>query len=517
VTLRARFATLAIVLLAVVLGGATFALERLDARDVSLRLAARARDRARPRPGGPEDGGPPRPPEDEPPASPPLSPEPDGAHLEVFLYEIEPAGPEGPPTLRLRSHRANGPIRFPEARAASIVEKAGLVTRVEPGAPVPVGPDLLVEQGGAEWQAAIDLRPTPPPRRRGPPSREREPRDRPDGPERERPPGPRTSLTLVLLDTAPERARHQEFVLRAAFVAASAVLGGALLAYLFAGRMLRPVARAAAAAERIASPKERLPSATPGDELGRLVGVLNAMLGRLEAASERERRFLANASHELRRPLAALLGELELAAAPGRTPDAMRASIGVAGEDGRGMARLVDDLLEHARAQAGRLPLERRDTDLAEVVASAVERSGRALGRSLPVAVGAMPSRLVHVDPDALRRVVENLVVNAAIHGGEGVRISVSSETDDAEVRLHVDDDGPGIGADEREHVFEPFGRGDRVRSGPGTGLGLAIARSIVEAHGGRLEAVSPRTRDGARPGARFSIHIPAPAVARAS
>jgi signal transduction histidine kinase len=113
------------------------------------------------------------------------------------------------------------------------------------------------------------------------------------------------------------------------------------------------------------------------------------------------------------------------------------------------------------------------------------------------------------LDPDAMRRVFENLVVNAAIHGGDAVTVAIHVESDADALRVHVDDDGPGIPPDELPHVFETFGRGDRARSSRGLGLGLAIARSIVEAHGGRLTVVSPRTGDPALRGSRFTVHLP--------
>jgi two-component system OmpR family sensor kinase len=91
--------------------------------------------------------------------------------------------------------------------------------------------------------------------------------------------------------------------------------------------------------------------------------------------------------------------------------------------------------------------------------------------------------------------------------------VSVVAEADDAEVRVHVDDDGPGVSAEDRQRIFEPFGRGDRARSVPGLGLGLAIARATVEAHGGRISVTSPRTDDASRPGTRFTVRLPVSAA----
>jgi signal transduction histidine kinase len=480
VTLRARLALLSTALLAAVLGIATAVLVRLDAADGDRRLAQRARDLARPRP---------LPPQDASIDALRLAAEPDGVRVVLFVYETQPN------TWRLRARGGTGTASASGLMPAGV---GGLVSRVEAARWTPSAPPETaeIEYAGARWTAAVGAWPPPPEGRPPPPDREGE-----------RPP---RFVAVALVDRAPEAARRATYLLRVLLVDAGALLLGAGLSYLLARRMLRPLAVAAAAAERVSSPKERLPTGSASDELGRLVGVLNAMLARLEDASERERRFLASASHELRRPLAALLGELELGAAPGRDAQGLRAAIGVALEDARTMNRLLDDLVDHARAQAGRLALEVQDTDLVEVVAGAVERSRRALSGALAIDVREIPPRVLRMDPDAMRRVLENLIVNAATHGGEDVRVCVSVESDAAGVRLHVDDDGPGVPPEEAARLFEPFGRGDRARSVRGMGLGLAIARAVVEAHGGRLTLVSPLVPGDARPGTRFTVALPA-------
>ena len=235
------------------------------------------------------------------------------------------------------------------------------------------------------------------------------------------------------------------------------------------------------------------------------------MLGRLEASSNRERLFLATASHELRRPLTALLGELELASAPGRGPDELRSSLALAREDARAMGRLVDDLLHHARAQAGTLRLVEGEAFLPELVADAADRSRRSVPHAFVLDVRDVPEVVLRADPDLLRQALENLLVNAAVHGGDGVRVTLHGERAPDAVLLHVDDDGPGVPAEERATIFEPFGRGDRARTVPGFGLGLAIAQDAVRAHGGELSMTSPCPgRPEGRPGARFTLRIPA-------
>ncbi len=318
-------------------------------------------------------------------------------------------------------------------------------------------------------------------------------------------------MAVVFLETGPAYEAHRAFVVRLGGIGLGAVLVGGLLSFAFAGRMLRPVREAAAAAEAVERPTQRLPAPSSRDELGRLVGVLNGMLGRLEAASDRERLFLATASHELRRPLTALLGELELAGAPGRTTADLRAALALVEDDARAMSRLVDDLLHHARARAGTLRLADAEVSLSDVVADAVRRAGRVVPTLGAVEVGPLPAVHLHADPDAIRQAIENLLVNAGGHGGPGVHAALRAERDARGLSIHVEDDGPGIPVDEQTTIFEPFGRGDQARSVPGSGLGLAIARDLVAAHGGTLTLASPRRPDdAARPGARFTITLPA-------
>lgn len=476
-TLRTRVTGLVTVLLAVVLAAAVVVLERLDARDTERRLEERVREYARPRrvPAGPGD----------PFASPTMPHEADGSRVETYFFDVRPGTPAD---LELRYAETSAGSEIPEAVVREIAEPAAETSPTEARSRRGARPVVRREVAGRAWVAVADVWPGPP--------RFPEP--------------PPLVAAVAFLEAGPAWERHRDFVVRAALVGLGATLLGGLLAFAFAARMLRPVARAAYAAERLTSPHERLPGADAKDELGRLLAVLNDMLARLERTADREHRFLASASHELRRPLAALLGELELASAPGKDVGALRAAIGVALEDGRGMSRLVDDLLDHARAQAGTLRLAKQETDLVEVLVGAVRASRRARPGPWRADIGDIPATVLTLDPDAMRRVFENLVVNAAIHGGDDVTVALSVDAGADGVRVHVDDDGPGIPADELPHVFETFGRGDRARSSHGLGLGLAIAKSIVEAHGGRLSVLSPRAPDPDRPGSRFTVHLPA-------
>ena len=502
-TLRSRLAALVVVLLAVVLSVVCVVLVRLDERDTDRRLGGRALDRARVV-GRLEPYFKPilgRPPEIL--ESLPLEAEPDGARLTAFRFRaLAPtdATEEGAFELRAEGTSGRGPRGIESDRAMGHLPAAG--TR-------PDERTFVEDVDGTEWQDAVVAAVTVPPPPDGRRGRRGPSPDGPPPPRRPPPPPPGPDVIVAYLETAPERAAHDAFVLRTALTCLAALGVGGLLAWIVAGRALKPVGALAAAAARIGGARERLPEPATRDEVARLASLLNGMLGRLDAASERERAFLATASHELRRPLSALLGELELAGAPGRDAAALRESVRLAHGDARAMARLVEDLLHHARARAGTLRLAPGPADLREVVDDAVERSRRALGGALRAETRDVPSATVEVDVDALRRVVENLVVNAATHGGSDVTVRVRGRVDGPDVEVAVEDDGAGIPPDEIPRLFEPFGRGDRARAMPGFGLGLAIVRDLVEAHGGRVEVTSPAREGAARPGARFTVRLP--------
>ncbi len=526
-TLRLRLAALTTVLLAIVLAASGVVLERFMARDLERSLEKRARDRTRgalPGPGStarqstepPPPGEDPDDPDAPPPPPPPrpeeipsaptivrtLPPEADGATVHVFRYQLPAPGAKGDPVIEARG--SSGTLPPPEAeahrRVAALVEDDA---------------ERFVHEG-TTWVVALS---TPPALDGAGPSRATPPRPRPGmggGPDAPPPPppAPRRVAVVAFLDAGPAHDMHRGFVVRIAAIGFCALALGGLLAYALAGRMLRPVATAARAAEEIERPSQRLPAPAAPDELGRLVNVLNGMLARLEAAADRERLFLATASHELRRPLTALLGELELASAEGRSAGDLRGSLALARDDAKAMSRLVDDILHHAKAQAGTLRLVESEVSLGDLVAEAVRRSRRSLAHALEIEVGDVPPLVVRGDTDLLRRALENLVVNAAVHGGEGVHVRIGAERGPDGLSLHVDDDGPGVPAEEVRTIFDPFGRGDRARTVPGFGLGLAISRDVARAHGGDLTVVSPRPgSDEAHPGSRFTLRVAAARV----
>lgn len=244
------------------------------------------------------------------------------------------------------------------------------------------------------------------------------------------------------------------------------------------------------------------------EEYHRLVSVLNGMLARLREAFEAQRRFTADASHELRSPLTALRGELELARRRDRQPEEYRRVIDSALEEVDRLSRVTENLLTLARSDAGVMQPRLQPLDLGEILHGAVgrlERKARASGTQLDLRRDG-DARLKG-DPDLLARLVWNLLDNAIKYTPRGGRVEARTEGDARTVSLHVTDQGPGIPEKERDRIFERFYRLDPSRTpspAAGTGLGLAIVRSITEAHGGTL-AID--TAPGG--GAHFTITLP--------
>ncbi len=261
--------------------------------------------------------------------------------------------------------------------------------------------------------------------------------------------------------------------------------GAALLAVLAAAfltrRGLRPLRRLAGAAgeiERTGDPAQRLPETGVADEIGQLTGVLNRMLASLEDSRATERRFLADASHELRTPVTSLLGNVEFAARHGSDPEVL-ADLQ---RDAARLARLVDDLLVLERS--GAAGQEAGAVDLRSVVAAVAD--GRVQDGER-VRVGVVEPAEVWGEREALERALENLVENGLVHGPPEGRVTVELARRDELALLTVSDEGAGPDPVSRERLFERFWRGPDSSQRPGSGLGLSIVSAIVERHGGRI------------------------------
>jgi signal transduction histidine kinase len=301
--------------------------------------------------------------------------------------------------------------------------------------------------------------------------------------------------------------RHELSVLRNILLAGGGllVLLAALAGALFAREALRPVARASEAAHSLAEGllETRLP-VEGQDEFGSWAQAFNEMASALEtkisalsAAQARERRFTADVAHELRTPLTALVGEASLLREHlDRMPDQSRRPAELLIEDVGRLRRLVEDLMEISRLDAGAEAVQPEATDLAAAVAAMM----RARGWDGRVQLDAEKT-IVTTDPRRLERIVANLVGNALEHGGDGVAVRVGRDGEHAFVE--VTDQGPGIPPEHVPHLFERFYKADPSRSGPGSGLGLAIAQENARLLGGEIEV-----RSEAGKGARFTLRL---------
>ncbi len=305
-----------------------------------------------------------------------------------------------------------------------------------------------------------------------------------------------------------------------------AVTGAAVLLALAGGFYLvriglRPLRDMERTAESIADGNltERVPGENENTEVGRLARTLNVMLTRIESAfsarlaserrlrdsQQRLRQFVADASHELRTPIAAISAYAELfgRGASEQKADLERLMGGIQTETAR-MEHLVADLLLLARLDEGR-PMEQRSVDLVALCAEAVHTAST-VGPQWPVTFEAARPVEVTGDHTSLRQVVDNLLANVRAHTPPGTRARVRVDGDDATATITVTDNGPGMDPRQAEQVFERFYRADpsRSRAHGGAGLGLSIVSAIVAAHGG---SVSAQARIGE--GATFIVKLP--------
>jgi len=325
--------------------------------------------------------------------------------------------------------------------------------------------------------------------------------------------GPGLGRTLILASSLEEVERAVSVVTGLLLVGLPFLLAlVAAVTWWVVGRALRPVEaiRATAAAVSPDDPGRRVPEPATRDEVARLAATMNGMLDRLESAQARQRRFVADASHELRSPVATLRQHAEVARAhPDRTDDGDLAATVLA--EALRLQHLIDDLLLLARADADGLVLRRRPVDLDDLVLDEVRRLRSAT--DLEVDAAGVSAGGVDGDAAALARVVRNVVDNAARHAAHRVRLTLAETAESAgdrggsDVVLAVEDDGPGIPEAERARVFERFVRLDdaRARDGGGSGLGLAIVAEVVAAHGGTVAIA-----DAALGGARVEVRLPA-------
>ena len=279
---------------------------------------------------------------------------------------------------------------------------------------------------------------------------------------------------------------------------------------------LRPLATVEATAERIAEGDltARLPDLKPTTEVGRLVNTLNMMLGRIEESfsarvdsESKLRRFVADASHELRTPITAIRGFAELHRQGAVTgEEKTKELIGRIESESKRMGSLVEDLLLLARLDQSR-QMKSEPVNLSKLVLDAVE-SARAAGPNYPVNFNESDDEIYALgDNDRIYQVVANLLANARTHTPAGTNIDVSVIQSEDGVRIRIADNGPGLSEKDQAQIFERFYRADasRVRTdGEGTGLGLSIVEAVMRAHAGEVSVESELGK-----GATFTLFFP--------
>jgi heavy metal sensor kinase len=318
--------------------------------------------------------------------------------------------------------------------------------------------------------------------------------------------------TFLLISAAPlDRIAHELATVRSALwvamplLVALAALGG----YLLASRRLAPVGWMAEQARQISgrSLHKRLEIGNAAEELTVLAESFNELLTRLDQSFEGMKRFVADASHELRTPIAIIRGEADVALSQDRSPLEYRAALATILDESRRISRLVDDLLNLARADAGHVRLRLSNFYLNDLLAEccrSVQSLARARGIELTCA--ASSDLTFHGDEELLRRLVVNLLDNAIRYTPEGGKVSAALACDGGNLRLTVADTGSGIPPEAVPHVFERFFRADKARSRQdgGFGLGLAIVKWIAESHRGAVDlATAPGN------GTTFTVTLP--------
>jgi two-component system, OmpR family, sensor kinase len=273
--------------------------------------------------------------------------------------------------------------------------------------------------------------------------------------------------------------------------------------YFLARKSLAPVAAMAAQARGMgaANLHDRLAVLNPRDELGQLAVTFNQLLERLENSFERQKWFMADASHELRTPVAILHGETEVTLSrTDRSPEEYRETLGILKDESQRLARIVEDLFTLTRADAGQYPLQLHTIYLDELAADVLRRArSLAMAKNITLSASIQPELPIEGDEALLRRMLLNLLDNAIKYTPEGGQIWLECGKRDDEYALSVHDTGTGIPVELQTRIFERFFRADKARSraegeSGGAGLGLCIARWIAEAHHGRLELTKSDT-----------------------
>lgn len=309
-----------------------------------------------------------------------------------------------------------------------------------------------------------------------------------------------------------DEALLQRFFYALLFFVPLALLIAGFGGYFLARKSLSPVVAMSETAKHISAKNlhERLPVENERDELGFLAGSFNALLERLDNSFARQKRFMADASHELRTPIAIVRGESEVALLKDeRTAADYRESLAIVHAESKRMSRLVEDLFTLARADAGQVSLVKTEFYLDELLGECV-RAVKSLAdkRGVSLALDAEREMLINADEELLKRLFFNLLDNAIKYTPADGWVKIRAEISDSAYSITVADTGKGISEEDRKHIFERFYRADKARSRgaseSGAGLGLSISLWISEAHDGKLKLVKSDAN-----GSAFLVELP--------
>jgi two-component system OmpR family sensor kinase len=302
-----------------------------------------------------------------------------------------------------------------------------------------------------------------------------------------------TRYTVVVASNLSEQADRLRSAAQAVFFGIPlALVVAAGCGYLLARKSFAPVTMMSLKARQIGAETldARIEIGNERDELGFLAATLNGLLERLQLAFESQRRFMADASHELRTPIAIIQGEADVALARDRSAGDYRESIEVTQRAARKLTRIVQNLFLLARGDTGRYPTSMTRFYLGEVVSECVRgMRSVAQARGVELTCSAPEDMVIVADEELVNRLVLNLVENAVKFTPKGGRVSVAVQAEEGVCTIRVADTGVGIPPADQERIFERFFRGDRTQpqNAGGAGLGLPIARWIAEVHGGEL------------------------------
>ena len=321
--------------------------------------------------------------------------------------------------------------------------------------------------------------------------------------------GPGVTRILVGRDMGDLSKRSLGFLLTLSIAGLGVLAAGSVAGYWLSGRAIEPIKKVSETVQAISGKnlERRIDTESMDSEFIQLSGMLNEMLDRLESTIEQQRRFVANASHELRTPISVIGLHSELSLSRERTPAEYQKTLQICFQASNRLRSLTDDLLVLAKSDAGELTRATEELNLCDLAAESIEfLQPLADQRQVTLASTCESNVLVHGDRRLLRQLVDNLLTNAIVHNREGGQATVAINSNQPQVTLRISDNGPGIAEKDLPRLFDRFYRVSdaRTRESGGSGLGLAICQSIAHVHQGKLTVESKPGK-----GATFEFTLP--------